>query len=93
MINASGPSALIPGDGPGLDHRAQPQTQSTAAQIDDGPRHAWMPLLIGAHRAAMRQSENLGDGLSTVQLIGAHEWGDPQRSISVIRRKYHRPKT
>jgi hypothetical protein len=54
--------------------RAKPEFDSALAEIENGPRHIAVALLILEHGVAVCKAENLGDAVRVEQVLCVDSW-------------------
>lgn len=56
--------------GPSLDLSPQPELHTPLAEVEHGPRHIAVALLVLEHGVAMGETERLSDALRIQQVVG-----------------------
>ena len=64
---------------PSLDVRVEPELHSPFAEIENGPRHVAIPVLVDAHGVPVSQPKHVGNSLRVDQLFDSNLLGHGYR--------------
>jgi hypothetical protein len=78
--------------GPSLDLRPKPELHTPLAEVEHGPRHVAVPLLVLEHGVAVGEAKDLGDTLRVDQVVGIdashdtslHRYADPSDGLDSV---------
>jgi hypothetical protein len=72
-------ASRVAGRDPSLNLWSEPQSRPTRTEIDRGPGHVHVALLIRTDAISMREPEEIGDALGVDEVLSSHPWRHDRR--------------